>query len=198
MRARASKTPSRSPRSSTCERARRRGRLGGRPVRAGGAVSSLRGFAPGSGRSPPRRQADRRRSRGHGHRVHFLVSGKARPVLIVSDQLDPRLGELLALRLLRLSKLGEREQEEVRRGREPSLLHLAPDRFDLPDENAAMIAALVRVHRSAIDPRTVGHLDRDELRTVHGLIARHYRLDLHQLIRAELQRLAAAQRGRRM
>jgi len=128
----------------------------------------------------------------------FLVSGKARPVLIVSDQLDPRLGELLALRLLRLSKLGEREQEEVRRGREPSLLHLAPDRFDLPDENAAMIAALVRVHRSAIDPRTVGHLDRDELRTVHGLIARHYRLDLHQLIRAELQRLAAAQRGRRM
>lgn len=59
-----------------------------------------------------------------------------------------------------------------------------------------MIAALVRVHRSAIDSSPVGHLDRNELRSVHARIARHYGLDLHDLIRDELQRLAAVQRER--
>ncbi|MGH2844723.1 MAG: hypothetical protein ACRDL0_01640 [Thermoleophilaceae bacterium] len=135
--------------------------------------------------------------RGADAEFTFLVPGKARPVLIVSDQLDPRLGELLALRLLRLTKLDAREQDAVRAGAEPGLFHFPPDRFDLPEENAGMIAALVRVHRSAIDSSPVGHLDRDELRSVHGRIARHYGLDLHDLIRDELRRLAAVQRERR-
>lgn len=135
--------------------------------------------------------------RGADTEFTFLVPGKARPVLIVSDQLDPRLGELLALRLLRLTKLDAREQDAVRAGVEPGLFHFPPDRFDLPEENAAMIAALVRVHGSAIDAAPVGHLDRAELREVHGGIARHYGLDLHKVIRDELQRLAAVQRERR-
>ncbi|MGH2823525.1 MAG: hypothetical protein ACRDLY_10975 [Thermoleophilaceae bacterium] len=146
------------------------------------------------------RQADKliaAARRGADTEFTFLVPGKARPVLIVSDQLDPRLGELLALRLLRLTKLDAREQDAVRAGAEPGLFHFPPDRFDLPGENAAMIAALVRVHRSAIDSSPVGHLDRDELRSVHGRIARHYDLDLHDLVRDELQRLAAVQRERR-
>jgi hypothetical protein len=131
--------------------------------------------------------------RGADTEFTFLVPGKARPVLIVSERLDARLGELLAVRLLRLSKLDAHEQEAVRTGAEPGLYHLPPDRFDLPEENAAIIAALVRVHRSAVDTTTVGQLDRNALREVHGRIARHYGLDLHDLVRGELERLAAAQ-----
>jgi hypothetical protein len=131
--------------------------------------------------------------RGADSEFTFLVPGKARPVLVVSDQLDPRLGELLALRLVRMTKLDAAEQDAVRAGAEPGLFFLAPDRFDLPEDNAAMVAALVRVHRSAVDPVPVGRLDRDELRTVHAKIARHYGLDLHELIVDELRQLAARQ-----
>ena len=132
--------------------------------------------------------------RGADTEFTFLVPGKARPVLVVSDRTDPRLSELLALRLVRLATLDTQEQEAVRAGIEPGLFHLPPDRFDLPEENAAIIATLVRVHRNAIDPAAVGRLDRAQLRDVHGRIATHYGLDLHQLVRDELQRLAAARR----
>jgi hypothetical protein len=135
--------------------------------------------------------------RGSDSEFTFLVPGKARPALIVSDQIDARLGELLALRLLRMTELDTREQEVVRAALEPGLFHLPPERFDLPEESAAIIAALVRVHQSAIDPHPAGQLEPDELRTVHERIARHYALDVHQLIRDELQRLATAQRERR-
>jgi 3-dehydroquinate synthase class II len=134
--------------------------------------------------------------RGADTEFTFLAPGKARPVLVVSDRIDPRLSELLALRLVRLSTLDAREQVAVRAGTEPGLFHLPPERFELPEENAAIIAALVRVHETAIDPSPVGRLDGDEVRAVHERIARHYGLDLHALVRAELQRLADAQRRR--
>lgn len=127
----------------------------------------------------------------------FLVPAKARPVLIVSDRADERLGELIALRLLRLGKLSAREREVVRSNEDPGLYHLDPDRFNLPEENAAIIATLVRVHRSAIDPQPVGHLDDDELRVIHERVGTHYGFDLRQLVRQELERLAEAQRRRR-
>src|SRR5439155_26713487 len=76
--------------------------------------------------------------KGSDSEFTFLVPGKARPVLVVSDRLDPRLGELLALRLLRLSALGPREREIVRAGDEPGLFPLDPERFHLSEENAAM------------------------------------------------------------
>jgi hypothetical protein len=173
---------------------------------AGAVVWAVVPFVPqapfrlyaGEGRAPiGLAQADRlvaAARRGSDSEFTFLVAGKARPVLIVSDRLDPRLGELLALRLLRLSTLDPKEQETVRAGDDPGLLHLASERFELPGENAAIIAALVRVHQSAIDPSPVGRLDHSELRTVHERIARRYGLDLHQLVREELQRLATAQR----
>jgi hypothetical protein len=135
--------------------------------------------------------------RGADTEFTFLVPGETRPVLIVSDQLDARLAELLALRLARMTLLDPREQDAVRGGTEPGLFHLPPDRFELPEESAAIIAALVRVHRSAIDASPVGRLDHDELRHVHGRLARHYGLDLHELVRDQLQRLAATQRERR-
>jgi hypothetical protein len=126
----------------------------------------------------------------------FLVPGKARPVLVVSDRLDESLGELIALRLLRLGALTAKEREVVRSQDDPGLYHLDPERFELPEENAAIVAALVRIHRSAIDPQPVGRLDQDELRAVHERLAIHYGLDLRQLVRGELERLAAAQRRR--
>lgn len=126
----------------------------------------------------------------------FLVPGKARPVLVVSGRTDPRLGELLALRLVRLSALDAQEQELVRAGGDQGLLRLPPARFELPEENAAIVAALVRVHESAVDSDPVGRLDQQELRTVHERLARHYGLDLHALVRAELERLAEDQRRR--
>jgi hypothetical protein len=134
--------------------------------------------------------------KGSNAEFTFLAAGKARPVLVVSDRVDPRLREVLALRLLRLSTLDPHEREIVRAGGEPGLLPLSPDRFDLPEENAAIVAALVRVHESAIDTNALGHLHRDELRDAHERIARHYGLDMHGLVRAELQRIAETQRRR--
>lgn len=134
--------------------------------------------------------------RGSEGEFTFLVPGKARPVLVVSDRLDPRLGELLALRLLRLSALGPREQGVVRAQDDPGLFHLDPDRFALPEENAAIVAAIVRVHESAIDPEPLGRLDPDELRVVHERLASYYGLDLRLLVVQELERLAEAQRRR--
>lgn len=100
------------------------------------------------------------------------------------------------MRLLRLGSLTAREREIVRSGEDPGLYHLDSERFDLPEENAAIVAALVRVHRSAIDPQPVGRLEDDELRVVHERVATYYGLDLRQLVRHELQRLAEAQRRR--
>ncbi|MEK6328631.1 MAG: hypothetical protein AABM66_14075 [Actinomycetota bacterium] len=135
--------------------------------------------------------------KGSDSEFTFLVPGKARPVLVVSDRIDERLGELIALRLLRLGALTAREREIVRSSEDPGLYHLDPERFDLPEENAAIVAALVRVHLSAIDLQPVGRLGPDELRVVHERVATYYGLDLRELVRRELQRLAAAQRRRR-
>src|SRR5918996_1607782 len=134
--------------------------------------------------------------KGSDSEFSFLVPGKARPVLVVSDRVDERLREVLALRLLRLGSLTAREREIVRSGEDPGLYHLDSERFDLPEENAAIVAALVRVHRSAIDPQPVGRLGDDELRVVHERVATYYGLDLRQLVRHELQRLGEAQRRR--
>jgi hypothetical protein len=134
--------------------------------------------------------------KGSDSEFTFLVPGKARPVLVVSDRLDERLGELIALRLLRLGALTPNERAIVRSQDDPGLYHLDPDRVDLPEENAAIVAALVRVHRTAIDPQPVGRLGQDELRVVHERLATYYGLDLRELVRGELERLAETQRRR--
>jgi hypothetical protein len=126
----------------------------------------------------------------------FLVPGKARPVLVVSDSYDERVSELLALRLLRFSKLPDDAQKLVRDQAEPNLFHLSPDNFSLPEENAAIIASLVRVPHAALDPNPLGRLDENELRVVHERLAKRYQLDLHAPVMAELRRLGRQQRDR--
>lgn len=136
---------------------------------------------------------------GHGDDAQFtfLVPGKARPVLIVSDAQHDSLRELLALRLLRLSKIDEAERTVIRRQESPTHYHLDPERFsELPEENAAMIASLVRVHATAIGSRPLGRLDRQELGVVQQRMIRHNSFDVRMLVREEL-RLLAERRERR-
>ena len=47
-----------------------------------------------------------------------------------------------------------------------------------------------------IDPKPAGHLDSAELASLHERLVRHYGLDMRQLVRSELERLADAQRQR--
>ncbi len=129
--------------------------------------------------------------RGEPAEFTFLLAGKAATVLIVSDQSDSRLEEILALRLLALADLDPTDQEVVRAGGEHGLFYLDPARFDLRGEHAAIVAALTRVHRSAINPKPAGRLDQRQIRELHERIARHYGLDVRHLVRAELDRLAA-------
>lgn len=136
-------------------------------------------------------------TQGSDTQFTFLVPGKARPVLIVSDAHHDDLGELLALRLVRFSKLEEAERDVVRRQGSQTLFHLPPDRFPgLPEENAALVASLVRVHTSAVGGDALGRLDRQGLAVVHEKLVRHYGFDLRTLVRDELRRLAELQRRR--
>jgi hypothetical protein len=129
--------------------------------------------------------------RGDQHEFTFLVSGKAAPVLIVSDRSDSRLEELLALRLLPLADLDPTDQEVVRAGGEHGLFYLDPSQVDLRGEHAAIVAALARVHTSTITRNLAGRLPQEQIRELHKRIARHYGFDVGHLVRAELERLAA-------
>jgi hypothetical protein len=56
--------------------------------------------------------------KGGDAELRFVVEGKARPVLLLSDQADERTGDLFGLRLMRLgslsSPLGQLDQNEMR------------------------------------------------------------------------------------
>ena len=126
----------------------------------------------------------------------YLVPGKARPLLILSDAQDQSLGELLALRLARFSKLTDAEQEQIRAQKHALLFHIDPDEFDLPEENAAMVAGLVRVHRSAIASEALGQLDPYALATLHERVVTFYGFNLRTLVQRRLEDLAALQSRR--
>jgi hypothetical protein len=120
----------------------------------------------------------------------YLVTAKTRPVLVLNDPVGHH-GEVTALHLLRLSKLDETERDRVRRQDDELLLHLAPARFDLPEENAAMVSALVRLHVEAIGDDALGALDTNEARVLGERIIRFYRFDTRLLIERQIRELAA-------
>jgi hypothetical protein len=128
----------------------------------------------------------------------FVVRGKARPVLLLSDRADPRSGDFFALRLLRLASLSDSEGEAVRRGGEASLFHLSANLFPgLSEESAAVLSAPVRVHRSALDAREpLGALDRDALRALIEHFVTYWQFDLRRLLAARIRELAARHRPR--
>jgi hypothetical protein len=95
-----------------------------------------------------------------------------------------------ALRLLRLGKLDGTAQEEVRQQRDPLLFHLDPARFDLPEENAVMVSALVRVHVDAIESDSRGELTPDESRVLGERLIEFYGFDTRLLIERKIRELA--------
>lgn len=137
------------------------------------------------------------RSRGGEAELTYLVPGKARPVLILSEPPDERLREVTALRLLRFSRLTGEEQERVRRQEDELLFHLPPDRFALPEENAAMVSALVRLHVDAIgEGAPLGVIDDREWRLLGERIIRFYQFDTRLLVERQIRELAARRRAR--
>jgi hypothetical protein len=129
--------------------------------------------------------------RGGDAELRFVVEAKARPVLLLSDRVDPRTGDLFGLRLVRLGSLGEEAAERIREQREPGLFHLKPERFpDLEQESAAMISAPIRLHESAVHlTEPLGRLDQNEMRVLAERFVTYWELDLHQLLIGKIRDL---------
>lgn len=127
----------------------------------------------------------------------YLVESKVRPVVILNEPPAEGLREVTALRLLRLARLTEAERERIRRQEEPLLFHLDPERFDLPEENAAMVSSLVRVHVETIESEvSLGLLDARELRVLGERVIEFYGFDVRNLLERKIQELAARRRLR--
>lgn len=129
--------------------------------------------------------------KGGNAEFRFVVEAKARPVLLLSDRVDPRTGDLFGLRLVRLSSLDEDEAQQVRDQRQPGLFHLKPERFpDLEEESAAMISAPIRLHETAVGTGSpLGRLDQNEMRVLSERFVSYWELDLHQLLIGKIREL---------
>lgn len=135
--------------------------------------------------------------RGGDAELSYIVPGKARPVLLLNDPPAARHQEVTALRLLRLSKLTTDEQRRVREQNDELLFHLVPERFDLPEENAAMVTALVRLHVDAIGSEPpLGYLDANEMRVLGERIITFYRFDTRLLLERQIRELATRRQAR--
>ncbi len=132
-------------------------------------------------------------TRGGDAEVTVLTPAKVRPVLVVAEASDTSYDPgLLVLRLLSFDKLGEAERAQVREGKDPRYFHLHPSGFkDLPQENAAIVSTLTRVAQTAVEPGSLGALNRNELRVIHERIAAYFRLDLGAMVRRMVLERAA-------
>lgn len=129
--------------------------------------------------------------KGGDAELRFVVEAKARPVLLLSDRVDPHTGDLFGLRLVRLSSLDEGEAEQVRNQRDPGLFHLRPERFpDLAEESAAIVSAPIRLHQTAVDfGKPLGRLDQNEMRVLSERFITYWQFDLHQLLLGKIKEL---------
>ena len=137
-------------------------------------------------------------ARGGGDaELSYIVPGKACLVLVLNEPRADHHREVTALRLLRISKLSADEQRRVRTHQDELLLFLEPNRFALPEESAAMVTALVRLHMGAIGSGpALGRLEDDELRLVGERIIRFYGFDTRLLVERQIRELAARHRAR--
>jgi len=136
--------------------------------------------------------------KGGDAEFEFVVRAKARPVLLLSGRSDPRTGDLFALRLLRLEKLSSQERQRVGEHREPSLFPLPPKRFpDLAENSAAMVTAPIWLHETALDTRkSLGRLDRKEMRALVERFVSYWQFDLRQLLVAQIRELQHRRKAR--
>lgn len=132
-------------------------------------------------------------SRGGSSAFKIITDVKVRPVLVISEVLEP-YNEVLALRLHRLEKLpDDRAREAVRKHEEEKLFYLDPAEFDgLDVENAAMVSALVKLPVSALDTSVeLGQLNTNELRVIHERVARTHGLRLEMQVIERARELLA-------
>jgi hypothetical protein len=131
-----------------------------------------------------------------GEEFTVLVPVKARPVLVITAP-SARYGEVLALRLRRLSRMTESARRVVRSGEDDGLFYLDPDRCPgLDEENAAIVETGMRLSVSALDlGRPLGRIDSDEVRVIHERFARAHQFDLRGLIEDKARELVAWERG---
>lgn len=136
--------------------------------------------------------------KGGDAEFEFVVRAKASPVLLLSGRSDPHTGDLFALRLLRLEKLSNQERQRVEEHREPTLFSLPPKRFpDLAEDSAAMVTAPIRLHETALDTRkTLGRLDRKEMRALVERFVSYWQFDLRQLLVAQIRELQHRRKAR--
>jgi hypothetical protein len=135
--------------------------------------------------------------KGGDAELSFIVPAKARPVLLLNDPPGLHHREVTALRLLRLSRLSPDEQQRVRAQQEELLFFLVPERFDLPEENAAMATALVRLHVDSIGTAgPLGQLDDNEMRVLGERIIGFYGFDVRLLLERQIRELATRRRAR--
>jgi len=126
----------------------------------------------------------------------YLVRAKARPVLILNNPARSEWQEVTALRLMRFSKIADPEkQERVRQQKEPLLFYLDPQKFELPEENAVLIPALVTIGIGAIGSgQSLGELDDNELRVLGERLIRYYEFDTRLLVEQMIRELADRRR----
>jgi hypothetical protein len=124
-----------------------------------------------------------------------LVPVKARPILVLSEGPSARTNEIVALRLIRLSKLSNAEQATVRSQDDPLLFHLPPKRFALSEENAVMIDSLIRCDLTAISRKpALGRLNKNEMRVIGERIIRSNKFDTTVLFQEYVRRIASRRR----
>jgi hypothetical protein len=131
----------------------------------------------------------------------FLVEGQLRPMLLLQERPRGVLDEIVALSLVYLSKLSERQQARIREQREHSVFHLPlrPGKYGMNREMAVDLNALSRIHVSAMLPRPVGRLDDNEMRVINERLVEHLDIDfeplLSRLVERRVERLTQSVRG---
>ncbi len=133
----------------------------------------------------------------------FEVPAKLRPLVILQDRPRGVLPEYAALKLTRFTKLNAGDQQRVRDGNEPALLHLPhnEEKYGLRQENAVDLNSLVRVHQSALVTGPIGRLDENEIDVLGRRLAKFLDIDLERAIREGVierwQKLVAKQARQR-
>lgn len=131
------------------------------------------------------------RALGPGGVAELSVRAKVRPLLLLQDRPVGRLPDLVGLRLARVGKLRQAVRDRIVSQRSPLFWFLGhdPSVYGLREQAAVDVAALVRVHPSAIAGRPVGRVSDDTLAAIAERLARALELDLSGLVSREAAQL---------
>jgi len=119
--------------------------------------------------------------------VELAIGAKLRPVLLLQDRPLGRLPDLVALKLARLGKLSASARARIVAQRSPLFWFLGPEpaRYGMRQQAAVDVAAIVRIHPSAIAGRPVAVIGDEVMAEVGERTARVLDPDLSALVRRE-------------